>query len=219
VAGRGCVEETPQREPCGCQPAGPHGGVAGGVSAVPYHPPALPPGHRCPRPARRRRHRQPDHRGADRVVGDRPDPAGRAAHPDTREAPAARPLPRRPQPAAAQHAPVDPDADQAAGRLDPACQPAGVAVPGRGGGGEGLRQAAAVGGVDLLVRQQAQGLRHAHRGGAVVQRRRRRPGSRSRFACGGPGGPAPQPPTRPSCSWPRACAPSWSPPSCRSPTW
>jgi hypothetical protein len=38
--------------------------------------------------------------------------------------------------------------------------------------------------------------------------------SRSRSACGGPSGPAPRPPTRPSCSWPRGCSASWSPPGC-----
>jgi len=145
---------------------------SGGVSPVPYHPPAVPPGHPGPRPARCGRRRQPDHRDLDRVVRDRPCPAGRAPHADTRDAPAARPLPRRAQPAAADHAAVDPQPDGPAGRLDHALGDARLPVPGRRGGRKGVRQAAAVGGVDLLVCQEAQGLRHARGGGAVVRQRR-----------------------------------------------
>ena len=44
-------------------------------------------------------------------------------------------------------------------------------------------------------------------------------GSRWRCGCGGPSGPARQAPTRPSCSWPRRCSPSWSPPGCPSSIW
>jgi hypothetical protein len=147
------------------------GGVSGGVSPVPYHPPAVPPGHPRPRPPRHCHHRQPDHRGADRVVCDRPDPAGRAAHPDTPGALPARPLPRRAQSAAAHLAAVHPQPAGPAGRLGRPLGRARLLVPGRRGGREGLRQAAALGRMDLLVRQEAQGLRHARRGGAVVQRR------------------------------------------------
>jgi hypothetical protein len=49
--------------------------------------------------------RQPDHRGAVVLVGGRPGAVGRAAHAGTRGAPAARPLPRRAQPAAASTTP------------------------------------------------------------------------------------------------------------------
>src|SRR6266545_5045175 len=92
-------------------------------------------------------------------------------HADTRDARAARPLPRRAQPAAARHAMVDSSAARPADRLDPALGPTGLCLPGRCAGREGLRQAPAVGRVDLLVRQAAQGLRHACRGAAVVRRR------------------------------------------------
>ena len=76
---------------------------------------------------------------------------------------------------------------------------------GRRGAREGLRQAAALGRMDLLVRQEAQGLRHAI--SCCVSwcsDPTAAGGSRSRFGCGGPSGPARQAPTRPSCSWPRS---------------
>ena len=165
-------EETPQREHCGCQHAGPRGGVSRGVSPVPYHPPALPPGHPRPRPTRHRHRRHPDHARLGRPVRDRPGPAGRAPHADTRDAHAAGPLSRRAQPAAPHHALVDPQPDGRADRLGHALGDDGLPVPGRRRGREGVCQAAAVGRLDLLVRQEAQGLRHARRGGAVVQHRR-----------------------------------------------
>jgi hypothetical protein len=43
--------------------------------------------------------------------------------------------------------------------------------------------------------------------------------SRSPSACGDPSAAALRTTTRPSCSWPRGCSPSWPPPACRSPTW
>lgn len=72
---------------------------------------------RHPQPPRHRGRGQPDDGGADRAVRDRPDPAGCVPDADTRDAPAARPLSRHPQPATSSDARVYPRAAAATHRV------------------------------------------------------------------------------------------------------
>lgn len=130
-------------------------------------------GHPAVAPPRDRSSGNPDHLCPDRfVLRERADLARPTPYADTPGSVLAGSLPRRHQPPLASNAALDPLPHGSLDRLDRASagRYAGLAVPGRhGGGGEGVRQAAFVVRMELLFRQEAQGLRAAHRGADLVQ--------------------------------------------------
>lgn len=144
------------------------GGFPRGASSVSYRTPSV----RSSRlglgslGSRRTRHAHPG--GPDRALRDRLDPAGCAPDADTRGALPAGALSRCPQPPVAADAALDPALDGAAGCVGQA-PGRGLSLPGRRHRGETLRHQAALGWLDLLLRQEAPCLWPAHGRSTVVQ--------------------------------------------------
>src|SRR5215210_5842478 len=153
--------------------APPDGGSPHGVSSLSYHPASLSGGPPAVAPPWDRGGGNPDHLRLDRVVRQRADPARPEAEADTPRPVPAGSLSRRHQPAVESDAAFEPISDGSPDRLDlQLSASAGLPLHRRRGSREGVCQAACVGGVDLLVCQETQGLWAARSGASVVQRRR-----------------------------------------------
>src|SRR5215207_8611581 len=142
------------------------------AQTVSYHPSSGRPDRSRAAPTRHRRSGQPDHGRPDHALRSGADPLGRAPDADTRGALFARPSSRCTQPAFEGDAPLHEGIDGVVGHLLQGASQRRLPLHRRRGHRKGVCQEALLGGVDVLVCQEAQGLRVAHSRRALVQLRR-----------------------------------------------